>query len=259
VFANLINNAAKFTDAGGHITLSAAVDGGQAVVSVRDDGAGMSPDLIPRAFDLFVQERRSSDRAQGGLGIGLTLVRTLVKMHGGTVSALSDGPGRGSEFVVRLPLAQALPAQAAARAPFAHRADDNGVPLRVLVVDDNVDAADALQYVLKLSGHQVTVAHDGPGAIAAAAAEHPELVLLDIGLPGMDGYQVAAHLRQAGHDRTALVAISGYGQEEDLRRSQGAGFDHHLVKPVDGATLRRLIADLSGRFARAANPRAVNH
>jgi len=251
VFANLVNNATKFTDNGGHITLTASVSDGHAVVSVRDDGAGMSPDLIPHAFDLFVQEQRSSDRAQGGLGIGLTLVRTLVKMHGGSVTALSDGPGRGSEFIVRLPLGPAIAprAQPIARAP----ADEgDAAPLRVLVVDDNVDAADALRYVLKLSGHDVTVAYDGPGALAAAAAAQPELVLLDIGLPGMDGYQVAARLRQAGHERAALIAISGYGQEEDLRRSRGAGFDHHLVKPVDGATLKKLIADLSNRLPRAA-------
>jgi two-component system CheB/CheR fusion protein len=249
VFANLINNAAKFTDMSGHISLTTRVRDGHALVSVRDDGVGMSADLIPRAFDLFVQEHRSSDRAQGGLGIGLTLVRTLVKMHGGSVTAVSDGPGRGSEFVVRLPLAGPVVVEAGRVAP-APPAD--GIPLRVLVVDDNVDAADALQYVLKLGGHRVRVAHDGPGAIAAAAAEPPELVLLDIGLPGMDGYQVAERLRLAGHDRAALVAISGYGQEEDLRRSRGAGFDHHLVKPVDGAVLRKLIADLSSRFARAA-------
>jgi two-component system CheB/CheR fusion protein len=251
VFANLVNNAAKFTDTGGHITLAAAVKDGHAVVSVRDDGAGMSPDLIQRAFDLFVQEQRSPDRAQGGLGVGLTLVRTLVKMHGGSVTALSDGPGRGSEFVVRLPLAATRAVQAGRVTPPAgHGAGAS--PLRVLVVDDNVDAADALQYVLKLGGHDVTVAHDGPGALAAAAAAPPELVLLDIGLPGMDGYQVAARLREAGHDRAALIALSGYGQEEDLRRSRTAGFDHHLVKPVDGATLRKLIADLSSRFAHPA-------
>ncbi|HEY7376897.1 MAG TPA: ATP-binding protein [Polyangia bacterium] len=251
VFANLINNAAKFTDTGGHITLTTQVRDGHALVSVRDDGVGMSAELLPRAFDLFVQEHRSSDRAQGGLGIGLTLVRTLVKMHGGSVTAVSDGPGRGSEFVVRLPLALPVVVQAGRVAP-ALPADRPTIPLRVLVVDDNVDAADALQYVLKLGGHRVRVAHDGPGAIAAAAAEPPELVLLDIGLPGMDGYQVAERLRRAGHDRAALVAISGYGQEEDLRRSRGAGFDHHLVKPVDGAVLRKLIADLSSRFARSA-------
>ena len=210
----------------------------------------MSPELLARAFDLFVQETRSFDRAQGGLGIGLTMVRTLVKLHGGSVSAFSDGPGRGSEFVVRLPLAPAATLPKMRSGPLATE-PLKGAPLRVLVVDDNVDAAHAMKHVLKLSGHQVTLAHDGPGALAAAAAEPPELVLLDIGLPGMDGYAVAARLREAGHDRAALVAITGYGQEEDLRRSTAAGFDHHLVKPVDGAVLRKIIADLSARFARA--------
>jgi two-component system CheB/CheR fusion protein len=249
VFANLFNNAAKFTDAGGRITLVSAVQDGQAVVTIRDDGAGMSPELLPRVFDLFVQEKRSSDRAQGGLGVGLTLVRTLVKMHGGSVAAHSDGPGRGSELVVRLPLAT-VPVEPP---PPARTATPVGVgvgagrALRILVVDDNADAADTLGRLLELGGHQVTVAYDGPGALAAAAGTSPELVLLDIGLPGMDGYTLAARLRAAGHHRAALVAVTGYGQEEDLRQSREAGFDHHLVKPVDAAVLARLIAKLSAR------------
>jgi two-component system CheB/CheR fusion protein len=251
VFANLINNAAKYTDPGGHIALASVVEGGEAVVKVRDDGKGMTSELLARAFDLFVQETRSFDRAQGGLGIGLTLVRTLVKMHGGSVMAGSDGPGRGSEFVVRLPLVPAAEIATARSDPGAATGASGGVPLRVLVVDDNIDAAYAMKHVLRLSGHRVVLAHDGPGALAAAAAEPPELVLLDIGLPGMDGYAVAARLREAGHGRAALVAITGYGQEEDLRRSSAAGFDHHLVKPVDGTMLRKLIADMSSRIARA--------
>ena len=246
VFANLLNNAAKYTDAGGHITLTSRVERGEAVVSVRDDGTGMGPDLLARAFDLFVQETRAVDRAQGGLGIGLTMVRTLVKMHGGSVEALSEGAGRGSEFVVRLPLATA-PAAALAVAVANGGAKGMTAPLRVLVVDDNVDAALSLAQLLTLSGHRVTLAHDGPGALAAAAALPPQLVLLDIGLPGMDGYTVAARLRAAGHDRAALVAVTGYGQDDDLRRSNVAGFDRHLVKPVDGAALRKLLAEVSDR------------
>ena len=245
VFANLINNAAKFTEAGGHITLSSRVERGEAVVSVRDDGTGMGPDLLARAFDLFVQETRAVDRAQGGLGIGLTMVRTLVKMHGGSVEALSEGAGRGSEFVVRLPLAAAPPAAFAV--PVGSGAV-SAVPLRVLVVDDNIDAARGLGQLLALSGHRVTLAHDGPGALEAAAVLPPQLVLLDIGLPGMDGYTVAARLRAAGHDRAALVAVSGYGRDDDLRRSNAAGFDRHLVKPIDGAVLRKLLAEMSDRF-----------
>jgi len=252
VFANLLNNASRYTHPGGHIRLTSTVDNGEVVVSVRDDGMGMNADLLARAFELFVQEARSSDRAQGGLGIGLTLVRTLVKMHGGSVQAFSDGPGCGSEFVVRLPLAAVANLPTARPAPAPIEVDTRGA-LRVLVVDDNEDAANALGQVLELSGHQVTLAHDGPGAIAAAAAAPPELVLLDIGLPGMDGYAVAERLRAAGHDRAALVAISGYGQDDDVRRSSEAGFDHHLVKPVDGAVLRKLIAEVSGRLARPAD------
>jgi two-component system CheB/CheR fusion protein len=252
VFANLINNAAKYTDAGGHITLTSRTLGGEAVVSVRDDGTGMGPDLLARAFDLFVQETRSVDRAQGGLGIGLTMVRTLVKMHGGSVEAFSEGPGRGSEFTVRLPLATGAPA---ARAVPVASGQAAIAPLEVLVVDDNVDAARGLEQVLALSGHRVMLAHDGPSALAAAAKRPPQVVLLDIGLPGMDGYTVAAKLREAGHDRAALVAITGYGQDDDLRRSSAAGFDRHLVKPIDGATLRKLLAEVGDRFGPAPTPR----
>jgi PAS domain S-box-containing protein len=250
VFANILNNAAKFTPPQGRITLSSAVEGGDAVVRVRDDGAGMSPDLLSSAFDLFVQERRAPDRAQGGLGIGLTLVRTLVRMHGGSVQALSEGPGRGSELVVRLPLAPAVevPARFTPARPAGTIA---AVPLRVLVVDDNVDAARAMEHVLRMGGHKVRVAYDGPGALAAATAEPPDLVLLDIGLPGMDGYAVAAQMRASGLDRVALVAVTGYGQDEDLRRSRAAGFEQHLVKPVDTAVLRRVLAEVGERLARA--------
>jgi two-component system CheB/CheR fusion protein len=247
VFANILNNAAKFTPAGGHITLSSAVDAGNAVVKIRDDGAGMSDALLARAFELFAQETRAFDRAQGGLGIGLTLVKTLVKMHGGSVHAFSEGPGRGTELMVRLPLAAAVTTPVARAA--ARRAEAAAVlPLRVLVVDDNVDAADAMRHVLRMDGHQVRVAYDGPGALAATAAEAPDLVLLDIGLPGMDGYAVAAQMREAGLNGAALVAVTGYGQEEDLHRSAAAGFTRHLVKPVDAALLRRVVAEVSDRL-----------
>jgi two-component system CheB/CheR fusion protein len=252
VFANLLNNAAKYTDQGGHITLSVSVENEEAVISVRDDGTGMSPELLARAFDLFVQETRSLDRAQGGLGIGLTMVRTLVKMHGGSVRAFSEGPGHGSEFVVQLPLAVAPAATPVPReAPISAKIG-TGSALRVLVVDDNADAALALQHLLKLLGHDVMVARDGPTALTVASAQRPDLVLLDIGLPGMDGYAVAARLREAGHDKAALVALTGYAQDEDLRRSSRAGFDRHMVKPVDVAALRRLTAEVAGRATSAS-------
>jgi len=251
VFANLLNNAAKYTDDGGHITLGARSEAAEAVVSVRDDGMGMSPDLLVRAFDLFAQDTRTIDRAQGGLGIGLTLARTLVTMHGGSLRAVSEGPGRGSEFVVRLPLS-ARSAAVVTREASAPADAGTGPALRVLVVDDNTDITQALQDLLALLGHQVRVARDGPGALAAATEVRPDLILLDIGLPGMDGYEVAKRLRKQGHDRAALVALTGYGRDEDLRRSRSAGFDRYLVKPVDVADLYGLIADVSLRTATQA-------
>jgi CheY-like chemotaxis protein len=205
----------------------------------------MMPDLLARAFDLFVQGTRSLDRAKGGLGIGLTLVQTLVRLHGGSVRATSEGPGRGSQLVVRLPLA--LPVELPPARPAAAPRARTGAPLRVLVVDDNVDGAKALGQLLRLAGHEVSLAHDGPAALAAAAAAPLDLVLLDIGLPGMDGYAVAARLRAEGHADTALVALTGYGREEDLRRSRDAGFDHHLVKPIGFAQLQKLVLEVRGR------------
>jgi len=245
VFDNLMNNAAKYTDAGGHIAIVSAVESGEAVVTVRDDGIGMRADLLARAFDLFVQGTPSLDRTQGGLGIGLTLVQTLIRMHGGSVRAFSEGPGGGSQLVVRLPLAPLTEPRAASPAP-SPRAGE-GAPLRVLVVDDNVDAAKSLGKLLGFRGHEVSLAHDGPSALAAAAAAPPDLVLLDIGLPGMDGYAVAARLRAAGHAGAALVALTGYGREDDLQRSRDAGFDHHLVKPIDFGQLQRIILEVHGR------------
>jgi signal transduction histidine kinase/DNA-binding NarL/FixJ family response regulator len=241
VLANLLNNAAKFTEPGGSLGLSVEVRDGEAVLTVQDNGQGIAPDLLPRIFDLFVQEDRSLARSHGGLGIGLTLVRSLVERHGGKVEARSEGPGRGSELVVRLPVLAteariAEPAQAAeAPAP--------PDPARVLLVEDNVDAADALVELLRMWGHEVEVVHDGASAVAKAGEARPDVVLLDIGLPGMDGYQVARALRALPDLQDALlVALTGYGQEADRRRSAAAGFDHHLVKPVDLAELRRLVA-----------------
>ncbi|HLK91198.1 MAG TPA: ATP-binding protein, partial [Polyangia bacterium] len=245
VFDNLLNNAAKYTDPGGHIALAAAVEEGQAVVRIRDDGIGMTAELLARAFELFAQGTRSLDRTQGGLGIGLTLVQTLVNMHGGSVRAFSEGPGRGTELVVRLPLAPAAEQRPAHPAPAPGVAP--GAPLRVLVVDDNVDSAQMLGRLLRLAGHEVSLAHDGHAALSAAGATPADLVLLDIGLPGMDGYTVAARLRAAGAACPTLVALTGYGREDDLRRSRDAGFDHHLVKPIDFAQLRRIILEVGGR------------
>lgn len=244
VIGNLLNNAAKYTDEGGQITLTVGREGHEAVVRVRDTGAGLPPEMLPRVFDLFTQAESTLDRAQGGLGIGLTLVRSLVEMHGGSVQALSAGPGQGSEFVVRLP---ALAGEPEARAGAGPAAAAPVAPRRVLVVDDNADSAESLALLLRLSGHQARTAYNGTSALAAARAFSPQVVLLDIGLPGMDGYEVARRLRAgAGGEKMVLVAQTGYGQEDDHRRSRQAGFDAHLVKPVDPGVLEALLAQLGG-------------
>jgi PAS domain S-box-containing protein len=250
VLANLLHNAAKFTDPGGKIELTAEItetDGGQVVLRVRDDGQGIEPELLPRIFDLFVQEDRTLARSHGGLGIGLTLVHGLVERHGGTVEAHSGGPGCGSELVVRLPCRRGPAAE-----PDALRqqpeADERG-PARVLLVEDNLDAAEALAELLRLWGHDVEVAHDGAAAVQSASTRRPDVILLDIGLPGMDGYQVAGALRRLPElQGTLIVALTGYGQESDRQRSARAGFDCHLVKPVDLEELRRLVSTNRGEM-----------
>src|SRR6202035_2007024 len=242
VFANLLSNAAKFSPAGARIAVSAELPrgreggNGEVVVRVRDQGVGMDAETLPHVFDLFMQADRSLDRAWGGVGIGLTLVRRLVELHGGKVEARSEGVGEGSELLVRL---AAKPAAPGAPPRWPGRA----APRRVLVVDDNVDSADSLAVLLRLRGHEVEVAHDGPEALRAAGAFEPEVVLLDIGLPGLDGYQVARQLRQERRTAGALiVALTGYGQEEDQRRARESGFDEHLTKPVAPETIYNLLA-----------------
>lgn len=246
VVTNLLNNAAKYTPDRGSVSVSAETEGDEVVLRVCDTGSGIAPEMLPRVFDLFVQADRSLDRAQGGLGIGLTLVRRLVEMHGGTVQALSEGLGMGSELVVRMPVLAAE--QTEAREPATEPEEDmtpevESTGRRVLVVDDNADAAGTLAMLLKLGGHEVRVAHDGHAALEAAGSFAPEIVLLDIGLPGLDGYEVAKRMRSRPETAAALlVAVSGYGQEEDRRRSREAGFDHHLIKPVDFQVLRDVLS-----------------
>jgi CheY-like chemotaxis protein len=238
VFANLLNNAAKYTPDGGRVGLTVAHAGDTAEVRVRDTGVGIPPNLLPLVFDLFTQAERSLDRAQGGLGIGLSLVKTLVELHGGTVEAHSDGPGRGSEFVVRLPLTEAaapgaVPGVDAAR-PAPHSAHRSPHAQRVLVVDDNVDAATSMTVVLRAAGYATEAAHDGPAALALARDFRPEVALLDIGLPGMDGFELARRLRAEADGRPLLlIALTGYGGEDARRRAEAAGIDGYLVKPVD--------------------------
>jgi PAS domain S-box-containing protein len=243
VISNLLDNAAKYTMPGGHIWLTAAREGDQAVISVRDTGIGVPPDVLERVFEPFVQSDGSLARSEGGLGVGLTLVRSLVEMHGGQVEACSPGVGQGSDFVIRLPVGLLAEGTVATAEPATASAPR---PLRVLVVEDNIDAAESLATLLRLWNHDVAVVHDGRTALETAREQQPEVVLLDIGLPGLDGYQVARRLREEiGLDHTLLVAMTGYGQPEDRRRSKEAGIHHHFVKPVEPLVLRNLLAGLA--------------
>jgi signal transduction histidine kinase/CheY-like chemotaxis protein len=242
VLVNILNNAAKYTDPGGAVALGLTIEGADAVVRVRDTGIGIDAQVLPHVFDLFTQADHSLDRAQGGLGIGLTLVRSLVQMHGGAVAVRSEGLGRGSEFVVRLPLAADVPAEPPApKTAATPRAASQGG--RVLIIDDNVPSAESLALIVKLWGHDTRVAHSGPDALETAAAFQPDTVLLDIGMPGMDGYTVARRLRATpGLESATLIAMTGYGRDEDRRRSEAEGFAHHLVKPIDLERLEQLLA-----------------
>jgi CheY-like chemotaxis protein len=246
VLVNLVSNAAKYTPAGGRIEVSAERSGEEILLRVGDNGIGIAPDMLPRVFDMFAQANRSLDRAQGGLGLGLALVRRLVELHGGRVEARSDGCGQGAEFVVHLPAAlgprdaeglhddeQTAGASTSARA-------------RVLLVEDNVDAADALGMLLELLGHEVQVVHDGLAALEALQRRMPDVMLIDIGLPGIDGFEVAQRVRALpGARSVVLVALTGYGRSEDKERTRAAGFDHHLTKPVEIDALQGLVATLA--------------
>jgi PAS domain S-box-containing protein len=240
VIGNLLINASKYNEPGGHIWISLEADHSQAVIRVRDDGMGMSPEFLPSIFDLFTQADRSLDRAEGGLGIGLALVRKLVELHEGTVEAFSAGTGQGSEFVVRLPRNSPSPSNRESGAPNGIRA---ATPQKILVVDDRIDGAEMMAMLLRSWGHEVRIEHNGPNALHRAGEFLPDVILLDIGLPEMNGYEVARRLRQ--ETRLAdvrLVAITGYGQEEDRERSRMAGFNIHLVKPVDATDLKEALA-----------------
>jgi PAS domain S-box-containing protein len=250
VIGNLLNNACKFTNRGGRISLHVSRDGAQAVIRVRDDGIGIAADDLPGLFEMFVQVDTSLERSRDGLGIGLTLVKTLVELHGGSIEARSDGPGHGSEFIVRLPAtpvgsdAPTPEPPAPAPAPAPGRATR-----RVLVVDDNVDAAESLAMVLTFDGHEARQAHDGAAAVAVAEQFRPDVVLLDIGLPVMNGYEACRRLRQQPWGQSMLlVALTGWGQEEDREQSRDAGFDVHMVKPVDHELLLDVIARSSSRL-----------
>lgn len=242
VVSNVLNNAAKYTDAGGSITVAVAQVGHEAVIRVRDNGRGIDPVALKSLFDLFYQVDRNLDRSDGGLGIGLSLVKSLVDMHGGQVEAHSEGLGKGSEFIIRLPcLAEEAALQATdilANSPVSSRTQ------RILLVDDNPDVADSMVMLLTIFGHEVLVAHDGKQAVEVALRERPAVVLLDIGLPGMDGYQACRAMRNGGLNDTLIVAMTGYGQEDDRRKAEAAGFDLHMPKPVDVQVLEELLASL---------------
>jgi signal transduction histidine kinase/CheY-like chemotaxis protein len=232
--SNILTNAVKYTDLGGEINVTLALEGDEAVVTISDNGIGIPADLLPRVFELFVQNDRSLDRSQGGLGIGLSVVRRLIQMQGGTVSASSRGSGRGSTFKISLPTVSPPTGEQSAESRPA------SPPLRVLVVDDNEDAADSLAMLLSLDGHTVQAVYGGQTAIEAASSFQADLILLDIGLPFMDGYEVATRLRAAGINST-LVALTGYGQKEDIERALKAGFNAHLAKPVEFSRLEQVL------------------
>jgi len=237
VFANLLNNAAKYTNHGGRISITTRREGGEAIISVKDNGIGIAPNALSQVFDMFMQVDRSTRRSQGGLGIGLTLVRSLVGMHGGSVEARSEGPGLGSEFIVRLPLLidqRASTEQPRRMKPLPSR--------RILIVDDSRDGGESLATLLRVLGAEVALAHSGRHALDCVDTFKPDVVLLDIGMPGMDGYEVARRIRANPANRhISLIALTGWGQDEDRRRSVAAGFDHHLVKPADIEQLRQLL------------------
>jgi signal transduction histidine kinase len=239
VISNLLNNAAKYTPEGGHIDLSVAeIDGGVAV-SVSDNGLGISQDMLPRIFDLFTQVEKRGERSQGGLGIGLALARQLVDLHGGAIEASSPGAGHGSVFTVRLPL-ENEGTEAAVETPWV---TPERTPLKVLVVDDNVSSAQTTGQILGMVGHEVTLAHDGPAALAIARRIAPDVIMLDIGMPGMSGYEVCRELRaDPQFEKTMLIAQTGWGQESDRQRTKDAGFTHHLTKPVNFKELSELLA-----------------
>jgi CheY-like chemotaxis protein len=245
VLANLLNNAAKYTDRKGRISLTAEQEGAEIVFRVRDSGIGVPSALLSTIFDLFAQVEQTLDRSQGGLGIGLTLVKRLVEMQGGTVSAFSAGRNLGTEFTVRLPAMPVDQRVAAGRRASDRYAASRTSEFGVLIVDDNRDATDSMAMLLRMEGYAVRVAYDGPQALDAVREARPDVILLDIGLPGMDGFQVAQRVRaDPQNSAIVIVAVSGYGQDEHRARSSEAGCDHHLVKPIEPSVVSELLASL---------------
>ncbi len=247
-FSNLLSNAAKYTERGGRISIAATGQNGTAVVRVRDSGIGIPREMLSRIFDMFTQLRTERDRTASGLGVGLSLARRLVQLHGGTIEAHSEGPARGSEFVIQMPLIPVSAPGDAAGDESAPHALPSGA-CRVLIAEDNIDAAEMMRMMLCFSGHEVKVATDGVQAVAIAEATKPDIAFIDIGMPRMDGYEAARRIRRALGSRVTLVALTGWGQEEDKSRAREAGFDHHLTKPAEPEMLERLIGDCACRRA----------
>lgn len=248
VVANLLTNAAKYTPQGGNIGVRLEVREEQAVLEVSDDGIGMPPELISHVFELFIQGQRKSDRTQGGLGLGLALVKSLVALHGGTVAAQSKGLGTGSTFTIRLPLLTSKDVEASAADHATKAVSASVAPLRVMIVDDNIDAADTLRLLLESAGYEAVVEYSASRAVASARFILPQVCLLDIGLPDINGNELARQLRAMPEiGGSVLIAVTGYGQEKDKKESAAAGYDHHFVKPIDCAKLLALLAEIDAR------------
>jgi CheY-like chemotaxis protein len=253
VVDNVLTNAAKYTKEGGKITVSLTSDteaggaAGEAVIRVRDTGVGIPPELLPTMFELFRRADDSLGRTEGGLGIGLALARGLVEMHGGRIEAFSEGPGKGSEFTIRLPRSTIEATAEPQRPPVVEPGRRDAKPLRVLVVDDSVDSAESMAIILEMSGYEVRKAHNGPEALHMASDYRPDVVLMDIGMPGMSGHEVAQKMRETSATRDIiLIAMTGYGRQVDREQSRAAGFDHHLVKPLDFEKLNEVLTASTG-------------
>ncbi len=251
IITNVLTNAIKYTPEGGHVVVTLEQDGDQAVIRVSDDGVGIAPDRIGTIFELFAQAENAIGRAQGGMGIGLALVRNLLHLHGGSITANSEGIGKGSEFAVRFPIAAPRAQEAETeRRSTVRVADGDGQPRRIVIVEDNADVRELLRLKLRRLGHAVDAVADGPTGVDAIVAGKPDLALVDIGLPGLDGYEVAMQVRQSLGSGVVLVAVSGFGQPEDKRKALEAGFDEHITKPADVTDIENLLARLPPRLAR---------
>jgi CheY-like chemotaxis protein len=253
VVANLLTNAAKYTDPGGQIRIVAQPAGTFVRATITDNGRGIDPEMLPRIFDLFSQEGQELDRSQGGLGLGLAIVKNLLEAHGGSVQAHSEGKGRGAVFSLEVPLAELHSPDREPSAPAASAAESSKLGLRILIIDDNIDAAELLGETLRTLGHTTHIAFDGPSAIQAAPAFRPQVALIDLGLPVMDGFDVARALRSLPETANIpLIAVTGYGQESDRRRTREAGFEEHLVKPIDVEQLESWLHRRAGRYLSVA-------